>query len=269
MLEVSYLTYPTIDPVLISIGPFAVRWYALAYIAGVWLGYLYVSRLNLRRLPSPLLSAKQLEDLMVWAVIGIILGGRIGYVCFYKADYYLSHPADIPAIWKGGMSFHGGMMGVIVAFYTFARRAKIPYLQLMDVIACAAPLGLCFGRLANFINGELVGRVSDVPWAMVFPHAGDVPRHPSQLYQAGLEGLVLFVILAVVAWRTNLLKRAGKMAGLFLILYALFRSFSEHFREPDAQLGFLFAGLTMGQMLCVPMLLAGLYLILRRDKVAL
>ena len=260
MLEYSFLAYPSIDPVLITLGPISLRWYALAYIVGIWLGYAYVSRLNRVRLSTPLLTTKQLEDLMVWAVVGIIIGGRLGYVCFYKFDYYLANPSEIIAIWKGGMSFHGGMVGVIAALYAFARRAGISYLRLMDLIACAAPLGLCLGRLANFINGELVGRVTDVPWGMIFV-PGEAPRHPSQLYQAGLEGLLLFMVLAFFAWRTPMLTKPGRIAGLFLLGYALLRSVAECFREPDAQLGFLWGGATMGQILCLPMALIGLYLL--------
>lgn len=255
--------FPNIDPVLISIGPLAVRWYALAYIVGIWCAYIYIGRLS-RRLP--LLSSKQREDMVTWAILGIILGGRLGYVLIYKPDYYLANPSEILAVWKGGMSFHGGLVGVIAAFYLFARKHALAFLPVMDLVAAAAPIGLCFGRIANFINGELPGRAADVPWAMIFPHIDDLPRHPSQLYQAALEGVVLFVLLAILAWRTRTLAHPGRMAGVFLAGYALARGIGELFRQPDAQLGFLAAGLTMGQILCLPMLLVGLYLIIRSAK---
>lgn len=266
MLSLSLLTYPAIDPVLIQIGPIAIRWYALAYIAGILLGAQLLKRMN--RSDKPLMNAKQLEDLILWAVIGIILGGRLGYVLFYKPDYYLENLSEIPAIWHGGMAFHGGLLGVIVAFYGFAKRNKIDYLRLMDQVACVAPIGLFFGRIANFINGELYGRVSDVSWAMVFPHGGPFARHPSQLYQAALEGGVLFIILMVLLKYTNLSSRRGFLAGVFLVGYGCARAFVECFREPDAQLGFLFAHLTMGQLLCVPMIMVGALLIAQSRKSA-
>lgn len=262
MFEAAYLLYPHIDPVLISIGPLAVRWYALAYIAGIWCAYWYIGLLN-RRLSVPLLSPKQLEDMVMWAIVGIVLGGRLGYVTIYKPEYYLANPSEIIAIWKGGMSFHGGLMGVIVSFFWFARKQKIPFLPMMDLVAAAAPIGLCFGRIANFINGELVGRPADVPWAMIFPHIDTVPRHPSQLYQAGMEGVLLFVVLALLVRYGKSLAVSGRTAGVFLAGYAIARAVGEHFRQPDAQIGFLAGGVTMGQILCLPMLLIGLYLIIR------
>lgn len=265
MFSVAALSYPNIDPVLIEIGPLAVRWYALAYIAGVVLGYFYIKKLNAKN-TAPLMTPKQLEDLMFWAIVGIMLGGRLGYAFFYNTQYYLSHPLEILAIWQGGMSFHGGLLGVIVAFYWFARRQNIPYLRLMDVVACAAPLGLLFGRLANFINGELFGRISDVPWAMVFPHGGPMPRHPSQLYEAALEGLLLFVLLLLLVTKTNAQRYAGLLSGVFLMGYGLSRAFVEYFREPDEQLGFIFSIVTMGQLLCLPMVVVGLYLMMSSKK---
>jgi phosphatidylglycerol:prolipoprotein diacylglycerol transferase len=259
MLSLSLLAYPTIDPVLIQVGPVAIRWYALAYIAGILLGAHLLKRLN--RGASSLMNPKQLEDLILWAVAGIILGGRLGYVLFYKPEYYLQNLSEIPMIWHGGMAFHGGLIGVIAAFYVFAKRQKIDYLRLMDQVACAAPIGLFFGRVANFINGELFGRVSDAPWAMVFPHGGSFARHPSQLYQAALEGALLFVILMLLLKYTKVYSRRGCLAGVFLIGYGCARAFVELFREPDAHLGFLFAHLTMGQLLCVPMIMIGLVLV--------
>ena len=262
LFSAELLIYPTIDPVLFEIGPIAIRWYALAYLAGIVGGYYYIGWLN-RRQSVPLLTQKQLDDLIVWAVLGIMLGGRLGYVLFYKPDYYLANPSEIPAIWQGGMAFHGGLLGVIAAFYLFARRAKIAYLRLMDVVACAAPIGLFFGRAANFINAELYGRVSDCAVCMVFPYAGSAPRHPSQLYEAALEGAVLFALLMLLRCRSRLAEKAGALSGAFLLGYASARFGVEFFREPDAYLGFLAAGLTMGQWLCLPMALIGLYLLLR------
>ena len=259
-LEFLALSYPNIDPVLIEIGPLAVRWYALAYVAGILLGYGYIKKLN-ARMDAPLLTSKQLEDLILWAILGIILGGRLGYVLFYNADYYLEHPAQALQIWKGGMAFHGGMLGVIAAFYLFARRTKVAYLTLMDLIAAAAPIGLFFGRLANFINGELYGRVTDVPWAMVFPRGGELPRHPSQLYEAGLEGLALFVILYGMI-RSGALQIPGLVGGMFLVGYGASRALVECFREPDAHLGAVLGPLTMGQLLSLPMVALGLFLII-------
>lgn len=251
-----------IDPVLVQLGPLAIRWYALAYIAGIIGGYYYIKRINQHNTP-PLLKEKALDDLILYAVLGIIAGGRIGYVLFYNAPYFLDNPEEIIAIWKGGMSFHGGLIGVTLAFYLFAKRFEVNFFALMDRIACAAPIGLFFGRLANFINGELYGRVTHSEWGLVFPHGGSLPRHPSQLYEAGLEGLVLFVLLAVLWHYTKLRRKPGMLAGIFLIGYATARSIVEFFREPDAQLGFLWGGATMGQLLCVPMAALGVYLVVR------
>jgi phosphatidylglycerol:prolipoprotein diacylglycerol transferase len=267
MFSLTLLTYPTIDPVLIQLGPLAIRWYALAYLAGIMGGYYYISALNARLSPK-FLTKKHLDDMIVWAVLGIILGGRLGYVLFYKPDYYAANLSEIPMIWQGGMAFHGGMLGVIVAFYLFTRRYHLSYLRLMDPIACAAPIGLLFGRLANFINGELYGRISDCAICMIFPHAGPDPRHPSQLYQAALEGLALFIVLMLLRRYSPLGQKPGALAGVFLLGYAAARSIAEFFREPDAHLGFLSFGLTMGQWLSLPMALLGLYLLLKPTKIA-
>lgn len=262
MFAASLLTYPIIDPVLIELGPLAIRWYALAYLAGIGLGYYVVATLN-RSAQPPLLSKAQLDDIMLWAVLGIIIGGRLGYVLFYKPDYYAQHLLEIPQLWKGGMAFHGGLIGAALGFYGFARKHGISYLRLMDWVVCAAPIGLFFGRLANFINGELYGRVADCAVCMVFPHGGDLARHPSQLYQAGLEGLLLFALLFILR-RSNgrIARKAGGLCGTFLIGYATARFGAEFFREPDAHLGLLGAGLSMGQWLCLPMAALGLYLLL-------
>ena len=254
------LPFPMIDPVLVEIGPLAIRWYSLAYIVGLLLGWRYCRRLAAR--PPGTVDAVALDDFLLWATLGVILGGRLGYVLFYKAGYYLANPADIIYLWQGGMSFHGGAAGVILAIILFARRRNLPILILGDIVACAAPIGLFLGRIANFINGELFGRASDVPWAMVFPHDElGVPRHPSQLYEAALEGLVLFLLLYWLVRRGWLL-RPGAISGAFLAGYGAARLFVELFRQPDAHLGFLIGPATMGQLLSVPMLLAGLALIL-------
>lgn len=256
------LPFPKIDPVLIQIGPLAIRWYALAYVGGIFLGWLLFKKLDGRN-GKPLLNAKALDDIMVYTILGIILGGRLGYVLFYNLPHYLDHPLDAIQIWHGGMSFHGGLLGMVFSMLLFARKYNLPYLALMDRCAVVAPIGIFFGRLANFINGELWGRVTDVPWAMIFPTGGDLPRHPSQLYEAASEGLLLFLILLLLAFRTQILERVGALSGIFLIGYALGRSFCEQFREPDSQIGFLWNAITMGQLLSLPLFALGIYLLLR------
>jgi phosphatidylglycerol:prolipoprotein diacylglycerol transferase len=242
------------------VGPFAIRWYALAYILGILLGWLYARAIiandRLWGGPAPMTVADY-DDFILWVTFGIILGGRVGYVLFYNPAHFASHPLEILQVWKGGMSFHGGFLGCVLAVMLFALRRGIPMLSLGDVTCAAGPIGVFLGRLANFINGELWGRPTDVAWAMVFPSGGTLPRHPSQLYEAALEGLVLFVLLAI-AVRLGALKRPGLTIGTFAVGYALTRAFCELFREPDAQLGFLWGGLTMGMMLSLPLLLAGL-----------
>ncbi|HKY85715.1 MAG TPA: prolipoprotein diacylglyceryl transferase [Pseudorhodoplanes sp.] len=254
------LDFPAFDPVIFSIGPFALRWYALAYIFGILLGWLYARAMirneTLWGGKAPL-TVTDFDDYIVWVTLGIILGGRVGYVLFYNPSFFLAHPGEIFQLWNGGMSFHGGFAGCVLAVVLFAWRRKIPALPLGDLTCAVAPIGLFLGRLANFINGELWGRPSDVPWAMAFPGAGPLPRHPSQLYEAALEGLLLLIVLAI-AVRAGALKRPGLILGLFAMGYAAARSFCEMFREPDAQLGFLFGGLTMGMLLSVPLFLAGL-----------
>jgi phosphatidylglycerol---prolipoprotein diacylglyceryl transferase len=254
------ITFPVIDPVLVHIGPFAIRWYALSYIAGILLGIAYITYLNKR---THAFTAKALDDLMVYAVIGILLGGRLGYVFFYNAGYYLDHPSDILKIWQGGMSFHGGMIGLITAIFILCRKNSIEFLRVADMIACAAPIGLCLGRIANFINGELYGRVTDVPWGIVFPDAGPLPRHPSQLYESLLEGLLLFVMMAILVFFTKALQRKGLLLGVFFTGYSIARSIVENFREPDSQLGFIVGHMTMGQVLSLPMTIIGAILIIR------
>jgi phosphatidylglycerol---prolipoprotein diacylglyceryl transferase len=259
MLVLPILTFPHIDPVLISIGPLAVRWYALAYIVGIIAGWIYARAIiaspKLWGGPAPL-TVTQYDDFIVWVTLGIILGGRIGYVLFYNFPHFREHPIEILQLWNGGMSFHGGVLGSALAVILFALRRGISILSLGDVTLAVAPIGLFLGRLANFINGELWGRPSDVPWAMIFPTGGPVPRHPSQLYEAALEGLLLLAILAVLV-RCGALKRPGLVSSSFAIGYGLLRIFCEFFREPDPQLGFLWGGLTMGMLLSVPLIAAG------------
>jgi phosphatidylglycerol---prolipoprotein diacylglyceryl transferase len=263
---VAIIPYPAINPILISIGPFAVRWYALAYIVGIIAGWFYARALvaseRLWGGPAPL-TVLDFDDFVIWITLGIILGGRTGYVLFYNLPLYAAHPLQIFELWTGGMSFHGGVIGCATAIVLFALRRRIPVLSLADVTAGVAPIGLFLGRLANFINGELWGRPTDVPWAMIFPSGGPVPRHPSQLYEAALEGVVLFIVLGLLM-RFGALKRPGVVTGAFLCGYAAARTTCEFFREPDVQLGFLWGSgwLTMGMLLCVPLFLAGLAILI-------
>jgi phosphatidylglycerol---prolipoprotein diacylglyceryl transferase len=253
------LPFPAFDPIALEIGPLAIRWYALAYIAGLLGGWWYVNRLSRR--PPPVASAQAIGDFVTWAIIGVIVGGRVGYVLFYKPAFFLNHPDQILAVWQGGMSFHGGLLGVIAATILFCRFRGISLLPFADRIACAAPIGLLLGRAANFINGELYGRASDVAWAVAFPAGGGIGRHPSQLYEAALEGLVLFILLFALFRWTRARLYPGLLTGVFLIGYGTARFFAEFFREPDAYLGFLFAGATMGQLLSLPLIAAGLLFI--------
>ena len=253
------IPFPVIDPVLIQLGPFAIRWYALAYIAGLLGGWYHIRALAAQRPGWP--EALDVDDFIVWATLGVIAGGRLGYVLFYKPGFFLANPLEILFVWRGGMSFHGGLIGVAVAIVLFARRRGV--LAFADLVACAAPIGLFFGRLANFVNGELWGRPSEAPWAMVFPRAGPVPRHPSQLYEAALEGAFLFVALWALCRFTSARDRPGFLAGAFLAGYGACRTFVEVFRQPDLHLGFLFAGVTMGQVLSAPLIVAGAWLALR------
>jgi phosphatidylglycerol---prolipoprotein diacylglyceryl transferase len=259
MLVLPVIPFPHIDPILVHIGPLAVRWYALAYIVGIIAGWFYARAI----IASPRLwggaapfTVVDFDDFIIWVTLGIILGGRIGYVLFYNFPHFAAHPAEIVALWKGGMSFHGGFIGCVLAVVLFAWRRGIPFLSLGDVTTAVAPIGLFLGRLANFINGELWGRPTDVPWAMIFPNGGPLARHPSQLYEAGLEGLVLLLVLGVLV-RFGALRRPGLVTGAFALGYGDARIFCELFREPDAQLGFLWGGLTMGMLLCIPLILAG------------
>lgn len=262
------LQFPAFDPTAFSLFGLDIRWYALAYLAGFVLGWRYCMRLVRDRKLPPV--PQNYDDFLTWAVIGVVLGGRLGYVLVYNLPHYLANPLEILVTWRGGMSFHGGMLGVILAAWLYARRHKISFWSFIDPVAAVTPIGLFLGRLANFVNGELFGRETDMPWGMVFPHGGEMPRHPSQIYQAGMEGLVLFLLLYVVTRRTAWQERPGLLSGVFLAGYGVARIIGECFREPDPQLGLILEGLTMGQLLSVPMVLFGGWLIKRawRDQPA-
>lgn len=253
------IAFPMIDPVLVEVGPIVIRWYALAYIAGLVLGWRYM--IWLARQAGSLIKPEHADEFLVWAVFGVILGGRLGYVLFYKPGYYLANPSEIIQTWQGGMSFHGGFLGVLIATWLFCRLRDIRFWAFIDLAAVVTPIGLFFGRIANFINSELWGRPTDVAWGVVFPNGGLYPRHPSQLYEAALEGLVLLAVLHLVWRRDSLRITPGVISGAFLIGYGLSRIIVEFYRQPDAHLGYLWGGATMGQLLSIPMVLAGMALI--------
>lgn len=261
------IPYPEINPVAVQLGPFAVKWYGLAYIAGLVLGWLYIKRLlgqnQLWPGDSPPFARQATDDLFIYVAAGVLLGGRLGYVLFYDPRHFLSNPLDVPAVWNGGMAFHGGLIGSIIAAIIFARRHQANAWSVLDVCAAAVPIGLVFGRLANFINSELWGRPTSVPWAMVFPHpaAGGVERHPSQLYEAFFEGLLLFAVLWWLTHRMQALRRPGVVAGAFLLGYGLARSFCEFFREPDPGHILTIGPFTAGIFYSLPMIAAGLWIL--------
>jgi phosphatidylglycerol---prolipoprotein diacylglyceryl transferase len=263
------IPYPIIDPIAVEIGPVAIRWYGLAYMAGILFGWLYgrylVSRAALWN-GKPAFTTSQADDFVLWIALGIVVGGRLGFVLFYEPSYFLANPWEIPALWQGGMSFHGGLLGVVLAVWAFAKVKGINPLSLGDVASAATPFGLFFGRLANFINSEVVGRTTDVPWAMVFPGAGPEPRHPSQLYEAALEGVLLFIILRIATHRCHALTRPCTVFGLFLIFYGIFRSLVELVRDPHLghplDIGFLTPGIAYS----IPMVAIGIWLVLRARR---
>jgi phosphatidylglycerol:prolipoprotein diacylglycerol transferase len=255
------IAFPTIDPVALELGPILIRWYSLAYIAGILLGWQFMLRLS--RLTINKIDRKFIDDFIIWATLGIILGGRIGYVIFYKPAYFMANPLEIFVVWQGGMSFHGGLIGMLIVTWLFTYKNQLEFIAFGDLICAAAPIGLFFGRIANFINGELFGRTTDVPWGIIFPKGGTEPRHPSQLYEAGLEGLILFLVLLLLIFKFKALKRPGIIAGTFMIIYGLSRYFVEFFRQPDEHLGTIYEIATMGQILSVPLILLGIWLIHR------
>ena len=267
------LPFPNIDPVLFSIGPLSVHWYGIGYVIGILFAWWYGKKLvNTARLwpnNNAPMDPLALDDFVLWAALGVVIGGRLGYVLFYNFGFYISNPLEIPAVWDGGMSFHGGILGTTVAMILFARKRGIPVWSMFDTIAAGVPIGLGVVRIANFINSELWGRVSDVSWAVYFPNGGPLPRHPSQLYEAALEGFVLFCVLALLIWKGNKLKAPGFIAGAFVAGYGLSRILVEFFREPDAQLGYLVGGwMTMGMALSVPMVLLGVWAMWRGNRAA-
>lgn len=258
------IEFPAIDPILFEVGPLAIRWYALSYVIGIIAGWYYLAFIDKRTYPH-LLNKKSFDDILTYAILGVVLGGRLGYVIFYNLDYYLKNPVDIVMIWHGGMSFHGGMIGVIFAIWLFSRKYHIKFWQMIDLVACVTPIGLCLGRIANFINAELYGRTTDVAWGVIFPGTDGNPRHPSQLYEAFGEGILLFIFLNILLFKTNIRKYPGRLSGCFLIGYGVARIGAEFFREPDIQIGFIMNYLTQGMILSVPMMLFGWYLLARSN----
>tara|TARA_B100000029_G_scaffold512146_1_gene608044 strand:+ start:2730 stop:3539 length:810 start_codon:yes stop_codon:yes gene_type:complete len=258
------------DPVFIDLGFFQIRWYSLAYIFGIIISWIYALKIITKKEfidnESNEIKSSDFNNLITYLILGIIIGGRLGYVLFYNFDYYIQNFLEIVKLWRGGMSFHGGLIGVIFAILIFSKIYKTNFFKLTDIIACVAPIGLFLGRLANFINGELFGKVSYLPWAVIFPEGGNVPRHPSQIYEAIFEGIFLFIILNYLALKKRMLLKTGYISGLFLILYSLFRIISENFREPDVHLGYFFKYFSMGTLLSIATLIAGCLIILFINK---
>ncbi|MBR5598938.1 MAG: prolipoprotein diacylglyceryl transferase [Alphaproteobacteria bacterium] len=256
-----YIDFPNISPIAFSIGKFGIRWYALAYLVGIIGGWLLTKK-NIKKYNLGI-NDEELDDLVFYTTLGIILGGRLGYVICYGGNYFLKNLTEIFAIWNGGMSFHGGIVGVIAGLFYFSYKTKRPFLMITDLVALYVPIGIFLGRIANFINGELWGRATDVSWAVKFPSGGYIPRHPSQIYEAMTEGLLMLIILNYLWKKEFIRKHYGIISSLFLIIYAISRIGMEIFREPDAQIGFLWKGLTMGQLLSLPFLILGLYILNR------
>jgi len=257
------IPFPNIDPIAFSVGPLQIHWYALAYLTGFLGGWLYMVRMLKSFGKDSPVKPIIIEDLLPWIIAGVILGGRLVYAIVYNPALYSENPFDVFKLWQGGMSFHGGFAGVLVAIALFARARKLPFLAVTDVAAMATPIGLFLGRLANFVNGELYGRATSLPWGVIFPDGGPLPRHPSQIYEALLEGALLFTVLFILARRRDAWTHRGLLSGVFLIGYALSRMAVELVREPDAQIGFLYGGITMGQLLSLPLLIAGIGIVWR------
>jgi len=264
----SGIPFPDIDPVAVNLWVLPIRWYSLAYIFGLIGAWLWARKMSVKS--HSLFTVLKVDDFVIWATTGIILGGRLGYVLFYNLGYFLENPLHILYLWQGGMSFHGGLLGVLTALILFARKKQVPILEMGDIIVCVAPIGLFLGRLANFVNGELFGRITQsVPWAMIFPAGGPMPRHPSQIYEALCEGVILFAVLNALWWFVpRFRERHGFVCGWFFVLYGVMRFCLEYFREPDAHLGFVFQSFSMGQILCIPMILFGVWLILKSRPTA-
>jgi len=254
-----------LDPVLIDFGFLVIRWYSLAYIFGILIGWWLGKRIILKRFQNLNFNIKEFDNLITYIIISMLLGGRIGYILFYNFEYYLSNPLDVLKIWEGGMSFHGALIGIILGTYWFSIKKNIPTFFLLDIIAFVAPVGIFFGRIANFINGELVGKTTDVFWGVIFPKIDNNIRHPSQLYEAFFEGVVLFIIMNLILFKNNY--KTGTCSYIFLIFYGIFRTFSELFREPDSQVGYLFGPISMGMMLSFLMILAGIIIFLKKDDI--
>jgi len=253
------------DPVLVDFGFFQIRWYSMAYILGIILGWAYavkiIKKTGKNTHDSESIKKSDFDDLIIYLILGIILGGRLGYVIFYNLEYYIQNFFEIFKLWQGGMSFHGGLLGVIVAILIFSKNKNTNFFKYSDIVACVAPIGLFLGRVANFINGELFGKISSVPWAVIFPTGGNISRHPSQIYEAFLEGVILFILINFLAIKKNLINKTGYISGLFLILYSILRMLSENFREPDQQLGYFFNYFSMGMLLSFLTLIAGFLII--------
>ena len=252
------LIKPSIDPVILSLGIFDIRWYSLAYIASFIIGSIIIKYLNKKLLN--ILSNKQIDSFFIWSILGVIIGGRVGYVLFYQTSYLFINPIYILKIWTGGMSFHGGLIGIIISMYLFCKKNNIQFFFLSDLVSIVSPIGLFFGRIANFINNELYGKVTNFPFAMIYPEIDLQPRHPSQLYEAFLEGIILFIILLTYFNKTKSDPTIGKISGLFLILYATFRILIEFLREPDSHIGLIFNIASMGQILSIPLIIIGVIL---------
>ena len=253
------------DPVLVDFGFFQVRWYSLAYILGITIGWLYALKIikftKNSNINFETVHAKDFDKLIIYLVAGIILGGRLGYVIFYNLEYYIQNFFEIFKIWHGGMSFHGGLLGVIVSIFLFSKKTKTSFFKYSDVVACVAPIGIFLGRIANFINGELYGKISTLPWAVIFPNAGSIARHPSQIYEAILEGLVLFILINFLALKKGLIIKTGYVSSFFLIAYSILRIFSENFREPDKHIGYFLNYFSMGTLLSLLTLVSGFLII--------
>mgnify|MGYP001801173587 CR=1 FL=1 len=255
------MLFPIIDKVAFYIGPFEIKWYALAYVVGILAGC-YISLKIVKKFDLNF-SYQKIDDYVTWLILGIIIGGRMGYVLIYDPIKYFSKPIEILKIYEGGMSFHGGFIGCAIATYLFCKKYSTDFLKLCDLVVIVAPIGIFFGRIANFINSELYGRVTDVPWAIIFPYSDNLPRHPSQLYEALLEGIVIFIVMLYCTFKKKLIYKTGTLTSIFCFLYGLFRFITEIFREPDFHLGFILGYLSMGQILSIPMLIIGIYIFQR------